>query len=135
MTYLELITDAYRLRNVLDTTQAPDAELGTAALRLLNSLMAELLADGVELQYTPIAYSEVANVLGIPDYALGGITANLSTRVVAGGALTPEVQKQLDDGMATILRKAVNAKLQPPNMRHIPAGDADRGRLGDFLNG
>jgi hypothetical protein len=36
------------------TNQAPDAEQGTSAVRLLNNLMAELLADWVDLQYVPI---------------------------------------------------------------------------------
>lgn len=135
MKYIDLITDAYRLRNVIDTTQAPDAEQGTSAVRLLNNLMAELAADGVELQYVPITYAQVGDELTIPAYANGGITAALALRVVAGGSVTLELQRQYDDGMATILRKAMANALQPPNMQHIPAGEAVKLRLGDFYSG
>lgn len=134
MTYLDLITNAYRLRNVIDTTQAPDAEQGVTAVALLNQLMAELLADGVNLQYVPITFAQVAGTIGLPLYAEGGITAALALRVVAGGAVTPELQIQFDSGMATILRKAMGAELQPPNFDHIPAGSGVR-RRGDFYSG
>lgn len=136
MTYIDLITDAYRLRNVIDTTQAPSAEQGVTAVRLLNSLMAELLADSVNLNYTPITAAQVGDTLGIPSYAEGGITAALALRIVAGGTVTPELQVQYDDGIATIMRKAVAASLQPPNFAHIPAGEGSRGRGGgDFFSG
>lgn len=134
MKYIDLITDAYRLRNVIDMNQAPDAEQGTSAVRLLNNLMAELLADSIELQYVPITYAQVGDELTIPGYANGGITAALALRVVAGGAVTLELQRQYDDGMATIMRKAIANSLQPPNMQHIPTGDADRRALGDFFS-
>lgn len=135
MKYIELITDAYRLRNVIDTTQSPDPEQGVVAVRLLNSLMAELLADSVDLNYVPIAYGDVGNNLTIPAYAEGGITAALALRLVAGGTVTPELQVQYDDGWATILRKAVANSLQPPNMDHLPAGEGSRRRRGDFYSG
>lgn len=135
MKYIDLITDAYRLRNVIDTTQAPDPEQGVVAVRLLNTLMAELLADNVDLQYVPITYAQVGETLSIPTYAEGGITAALALRVVAGGTVTPELQVQYDDGMATILRKAIANALQPPNMAHIPAGEGTRRRRGDFYSG
>jgi hypothetical protein len=135
VTYIELITDAYRLRNVIDTTQAPDAEQGVSAVRLLNGLMAELLADNVDLNYVPISYAQVGETLTIPSYSEGGITAALSLRLTAGGTVTPELQRQYDDGMATILRKALAGSLQPPNMEHIPAGEATRRRRGDFYTG
>lgn len=134
MTYIELITHAYRLRNVIDTTQAPDAEQGVVAVRLLNSLMAELLADSVDLQYVPITYAQVGETLTIPTYAEGGITAALALRLVAGGTVTPELQVQYDDGMATILRKAIANSLQPPNMEHLPPGEGQR-RRGNFFTG
>lgn len=135
MKYIDLITDAYRLRNVIDMNQAPDAEQGTTAVRLLNNLMAELLADSVDLNYVPITYAQAGNELTIPAYANGGITAALAIRVIAGGTVTVELQNQYDDGMATILRKAVANSLQPPNMQHIPIGEGVKRRLGDFFTG
>lgn len=134
MKYIELITDAYRLRNVIDASRVPDAEQGTVGVRLLNALMAELLADSVDLNYIPITYAQVSNDLTIPKHAEGAITAALAVRLVAGAAITPELQAQFDDGMATVLRKAIAAALQPPNMQHIPPGEAVR-RRGDFYSG
>jgi hypothetical protein len=135
MTYLELITDAYRLRNVIDVTQVPDPEQGVVGVRLLNSLMSELLADSVDLNYVPISYAQVAEVLTIPTYAEGGITANLALRIVAGGAVTPELQLQFDSGMATIMRKSIANSLQPPSMQHVPQGEGSKRRIGDFYSG
>lgn len=135
MTYLELITDAYRLRNVIDTTQVPDPEQGVVAVRLLNGLMAELLANNVDLNYVPIAFGQVGDVLTIPTYAEGGITAALAVRITAGGTVTPELQTQLDEGMSTILRKALANSLQPPNFDHVPQGEGTRRRRGDFFTG
>lgn len=135
MKYIDLITDAYRLRNVIDTTQAPDPEQGVSAVRILNSLMAELLADSVDLQYVAITYAQVGDTLTIPTYAEGGITAALALRLAAGGTVTPELQTMYDGGMSTILRKAIEAGLQPPSLQHIPPGDAIRRRVGDFFTG
>jgi hypothetical protein len=96
--------------------------------------MAELLADNVNLQYVPISAAQVGDTIGLPTWAQGGITAALALRLVAGGAVTLELQRQYDDGMATIMRKAMAGLLQPPNMQHIPAGEAIRPR-GDFFTG
>lgn len=134
MKYIELITQAYRLRNVIDATRVPNADQGAAAVLLLNGLMAELLADNVDLQYIPITAAQVGNDLTIPKHAEGGITAALALRISAGGAVTPELQAQYDDGIGTILRKANAALLQPPSMQHIPQGEGVRKRVGDFFN-
>src|SRR5687767_3917875 len=120
MKYIELIIDAYRLRNVIDSNQVPDAEQGVSAVPLPNTLMAELVADDVNLNDVPSQFAEVGETLTIPAYAGGGMTAALALRIIAGGSVTPELQVQYDDGMATILRKSVANSLQPPNMQHIP---------------
>src|SRR5262245_54673389 len=103
MTYLDLITDAYRLRNVIDENEAPSAEQLVEGVRLFNQMMAAWLADGIDLQYIPVAAADIANTLTLPDYAQMGVTANLAVRVVAGGTITPELQAQADTGYQTIL--------------------------------
>lgn len=136
MKYIELITNAFRLRNVIDSSQVPDPEQGASAVMLLNQLMEELRVNGTDLQYIPIPFGQVGNDLTIPKYAEGGITAALAIRIVAGAAITPELQAQHDSGMGTILRKSMTANLQPPSMAHIPAGEAVRRRAGDdFYSG
>lgn len=134
MTYLDLITAAYRLRNVIDENESPSAEQGVAALTTLNQMMAEWEADGVILQYIPIAASDLSADLMIPDYAHSGVTAGLAIRVAAGGAITPELQSQADMGYGTIVRRAVSASLPPANMDHVPAGEASGTRF-SILNG
>lgn len=135
MTYIELITNAYRARNVIDTNQAPDAEQGAAAVTMLNQLMAELAADGVELQYVAISAAQTNNALTIPPYAEGGITAALAARIKASAPLSNELQGQYEDGMGVILRRSANSKLQPPSMAHIPAGSGFNPAVDDFYSG
>lgn len=126
MKYIELITNAYRLRNVIDTTQAPDAEQGVAAVTLLNQIMAELESDGVRLQYAPITFAQVNDTIGIPAYAEGGITALLASRFIAAAPVGEELAKQLKDGMDTIMRQAMKDQLSAVSMDHVPTGEANR---------
>lgn len=127
MTYLELITNSYRLRNVIDENESPSAEQGVAAVTVLNQLMAQLEGDGILLQYAPIAAAGLSDTLTIPRYAEAGITAALAERLVAGAPLSPELQVQLESGMDTILRQATKDQLTANNMAHVPAGEGERG--------
>lgn len=126
MTYLDLITAAYRLRNVIDESETPSAEQGVAAVDVLNEMMAELEADGVNLQYIAITADQVDDDITIPDYARAGVKAGLAIRLAAGGTITPELQSQADMGYSTILRRTVGAQLTPANLDHIPAGAGSR---------
>lgn len=134
MKYIELITNAYRLRNVIDRIQAPSAIQGRDAVLLLNQLMAELKVDGCDLQYIPITVAQQNDDLTIPAWAEGGITAALAVRLAAGAAVTPELTKQLEDGMRTIENKCMHAHFdEPTSFAHVPPGEAQRTR-GDFFN-
>lgn len=126
MTYLDLITDAYRLRNVIDENETPSAEQGVAGARIFNQLMAVWLADGIDLQYIPIEAAGLSDTLTLPDFAEMGVTASLAVRLMQGGPITPELQAQSDSGYDTILREAVKAKLTTQNMEHVPRGEGSR---------
>lgn len=122
MTYLELITRAYRLRNVIDETEQPSAEQGVEGLTSLNQMMAEWLANDINLQYIPVDAAQLADTLTLPDYSLAGVTAQLAIRIVCGSSITPELQTQASDGLATIERKAVQEELGSISLDHISAG-------------
>jgi hypothetical protein len=126
VTYLELITNAYRLRNVIDENDGPSAEQGVAALTILNQMMEEWQASDVCLQYVPIDAADLGTDITIPKYAESGVTAALAIRLVAGGTLTPELQGQFQTGYGVILRKAVQDGLPANKFDHIPAGSARR---------
>lgn len=126
MTYLDLITAAYRLRNVIDENESPSAEQGVAALNALNQMMAEWESEGVCLQYIPIAASELSSDLTLPLYAHAGITAALAVRLVSGGTVTPELRSQVENGYGAIVRRAVQDGLPAQGMQHIPTGEANR---------
>lgn len=126
MTYIELLTNAYRLRNVIDENESPSAEQGVAGLAVLNQLMAELEADNIVLQYAPAQASGLSEQLTIPAYAEAGITAKLAERLVAGAPLSPELEAQLTSGMETILRQATKDQLTANNMAHVPSGEGRR---------
>jgi len=113
------------MRNVIDENAAPSPEQGVTGVTLLNQLMALWLADGINLQYESINAADLQNDINIPEYAEMGVTANLATRLVAGGTLTPELGAMASTGYDTILRIALNAKISEPiSMRHIPKGSA-----------
>ena len=120
MTYLDIITRAYRLRNVIDANEEPNAEQGVEGLNTLNDMMAQWLADGVDLQYIPIEPAALADELTIPDYSRAGVTAHLAIRLAAGAAITPELQAQAESGYTTITNRTVANALGAVRLDHVP---------------
>lgn len=51
---IELITDSLRLVNVIDQNDAPTAEMGESALRMLNQLMRDWEEDGIRLGWVTV---------------------------------------------------------------------------------
>lgn len=54
-TALDMITDAFRIANVIDENETPSAEQGVAALRTLNQMVAQWIADGLGIPWHTIA--------------------------------------------------------------------------------
>jgi hypothetical protein len=91
MTNSDLITGALRLLGVLNEVQVASAEQGTQGLEVLNQIMADWEADGVDLQY----YEQVdlTAQTPVPNHALAGVRHFLAF------ALAPEYGRSVSREM------------------------------------
>lgn len=132
MKYLELITDAFRLRNVIDENEAASPEQAKGALRKLNQMAAVWKANGIDIQY--VAADDLNATLTIPDWAEQGVTGQLAITLAAGGTITPELDKMARDGWAAIQNMTIGKALAVPVDSILPPDESQRQR-GDFYNG
>lgn len=119
MKYLDLVTDALRLRNVVDEDSTPDPGPAQAALRKCNQMFATWRALGINLNY--FSTDKLTDTLTIPEWAEQGATAQLAIRVAAGAAITPELQLMADEGMAAIRTKCL--EMPEADMSGMPRGE------------
>jgi hypothetical protein len=66
-TVIQLLTDALRLVNIINSNQSPSAEQGIQALHVLNEMMADVQADGLQMGWYPIADADIATEAPISD--------------------------------------------------------------------
>lgn len=125
-TNIQLIGDALRLINVINEVETPSAEQGATALRVLNQMMEQWEEEGLKLQY----FKQTSTSADFPcaAYTEPAVTAGLAIRLAPffGASVSPELAAQFDSGYQTILRKAINAALQPVDMSHLPLGEGTR---------
>jgi hypothetical protein len=132
---LDIITDAYRMVNIIPMTAAPGAELGSAGLRRLNSMMAFWSAsDGIDLGW--FSQDDQSATAPLDDGVLEGVTANLAVRFAAtAGVPTPAEVKQIaSETYSALLRVAVVDALEPADMSNMPIGTGYGARW-DIENG
>lgn len=134
MKYLDLITDAYRLRNVLDENETPSPEQAKTGLRRLNQMCAAWKANGLDIQY--FATDKLSDVLTIPDWAEIGVTAQLAVRLPAAAPIDDGLALMAKDGLDTIRSKTTGKAMGQPieSSDVLPCGEGDRG-FGDFWHG
>lgn len=66
-TVIDLITDSLRLIGVINSNQSAPAEAGIQSLHVLNEMMADAQADGVEMGWYPIADADIATIAPLSD--------------------------------------------------------------------
>jgi hypothetical protein len=120
---LDVITDAYRMGNVIPMTQAPGSELGQAALRHLNDMLATWASDGIDLGWFP--QTELADDAPVDDGVIAALKANLALILVGIAGLEPPtwVVRQATKTYDSLLRVAVVDRLEPADMSNMPLGD------------
>ena len=121
-TNLDIITDAYRMVNVIPMTATPDSELGSTALRRLNDMLATWEQDGIDLGWFP--QTDQAAEAPLDDRAIEGVKANLAMILVGVAGLDPPpwVVRQATKTYDTLLRVAVVDQLTSADMSHLPQG-------------
>ncbi len=127
-TNLDIVTDAYRMVNIIPMQSAPSAELGSAGLRRLNSMLAFWASDGIDLGW--FSQDDLTADAPLDDAVLEGVTANLAVRLAgtAGVQAPPEVRQTALDAYSTLLRIAVVDSLEPADMTNLPVGSGGGAR-------
>lgn len=125
---IDIITAAYRKANIIPKTATPSAAQGQIALDDLNRMMWLWEANDINLQW----YTQTDTTTTYPcaEYTQQGVIGSLAVILCAGARIpvSPELAVYTDQGMEAITRKAMNKKLRPVDMSHLPAGSGWRDR-------
>ena len=127
-TNLEVISDALGLLSVLGEGDTATAEQGEHGLRVLNDLMAEWTADGIDVGHFP--QSDVSE-----DFP-ASYTVLLAVKYGLALALAPHYQKPVDVAVGALagkyylrlLRDAVKSKMVESDMTHLPVSEGGSGQ-------
>lgn len=128
MTNSDLIRDALGLISVINESESPSAEQGAHGMRVMNQMLEQWEEDGIKLQY--FEQTDLTADFPCPAYTLVGVTGHLAIRLAPsyGATVSVELGDQADKGFQTILRKAINAKMRPADMSHLPQGEGKSSR-------
>lgn len=87
ITAITMLTDAYRLANIIDQVQAPSAEQSAQGLRILNQMIADWEAGGISLGWHPV--DTVDDVLPLEDADERGVKYNLAVEFCGDYGIEP----------------------------------------------
>ncbi len=129
---IDVVTRALRKINVVPEGVTPSAEQGAACLDQLNSMFPAWEESDIFLQWYP--QTSTADDFPCPDYCIDGVIGSLAIAMAPayGVGVSPELASYMDAGMQIIRRKAMNKKLRPVDLSHLPQGRAGRS---DIFNG
>lgn len=121
----DLIRDSLSLINVLGEGRNATAEQSAHALQVLNHLMADWEADGVELDYYP--QTELSDETPIPDNAVAGVKGFLAAALAPyyGKQLSPEFLATNGKFYARLVRDSVRDSM-PEMSSKLPYGTGQR---------
>lgn len=127
ITNRQLIEDALGALGVLGEGESASDTQGALALRLLNAMLATWQEDGIELQY--FEQPDLSANCPIPPWAVSGVRDSLAIYMAAdfGAPVAEALVARAKSGVETITRHAVQAKMKPADMSHMPQGEAYRG--------
>lgn len=117
-TNLEILTFAFNKVNIIDETQAPSAEQGTLGLTLLNDLMADWAADGVDLGWYP--QTDPSGNAPLQDGDVRGVKYGLTGELAAhfGIQLDAETQANIDSSYTKLVKRT--RPYSEANMSELP---------------
>lgn len=105
LTAIDMITDALRVANIIDENETPSAEQGVAALRSLNQMIAQWIADGVRIPWHVV--DELDDVLPIDIKDQRGIKYSLARELAGeyGVELLPDAQRIAEQTYTGIVKR------------------------------
>jgi hypothetical protein len=128
-TNIDIITDAYRMGNVIGMADTPSAELGEAGLRHLNDMLTAWKADTIDLGW--FTQDDLTADAPLDDSSLAAVKSNLAVLLVGVAGMEPPawVARQATKTYDSLLRIAVSDALEEADMSHMPSGSGRRGRF------
>ena len=123
-TVIDLITDACRLVNLIDENESPPPEMGIKCLHLLNELMADAQADGVQMGWYPIADADISATAPLADEDIRAVKVCLAVEICPYFGVEP--LQQLKDNAADAYTKLVKRKVRyvESDVSFLPQADA-----------
>jgi hypothetical protein len=105
---LQVITDAYRVVNIIDETEAPTAAQANLALSVMNDMLANEAADGLRLGYFP--QTLLSAICPIRDQDAYGVKLMLAKKLALrfGIAITDENMKvEMAESYRQLVKRAI----------------------------
>lgn len=127
----DFFKDALGLIGILAEGETPSAEQGATMLTVLNDMMEDLAADGIDLAFNP--QSSTTDTLSIPE----GHKQTVKYLLAVAAAphfevdIPPVVGSIASNGYNRLLRIAVQSNAQPRDFDHLPLSR----RRSNILNG
>ncbi len=126
ITGIEMVTDALRLANIIDSIQSPNAEQGVTALRTMNQMLAEWEADGIRLGWHVVSALGDTLPLDPPDEK--GVKYNLAVEICGENGIDP-LPRVAEIATATFARFAKSSsQMFVADLSGLPGEDAGVGR-------
>lgn len=122
ITAIAMLTDAYRLANVIDGIESPDAEAGTKGLRALNQLMGQWDRDGINLGWQTV--DDQDDTLPIDPQDERCVLYNLAVELAGayGVEPLPRVQQIASETYGALAK--AHRKYTEATFPQLPASDA-----------
>lgn len=126
ITAIEMVTDALRLANIIDSIQSPNAEQGVTALRTMNQMLAEWEADGIRLGWHVV--SALGDTLPLDPADEKGVKYNLAVEICGENGIDPlpRVAAIATDTFARFSK--TSSQMFGADLSGLPGEDAGVGR-------
>lgn len=132
MTYADFIRDALGMLGILGETETASAEQADHGLRVLNNLVFDWQADGVDIPWATVTSATATMTLHERDQQ--AVLANLALRLAPsyGVALSPALVDTAQNGWNRVLRDSLTRSARVQRMDHLPIGEGYFGVAGSY---
>ena len=132
MTYGDFIRDALGMLGILGETETASAEQAAHGLRVLNNLVFDWQAEGIDIPWA--AYSSPTATMTLHERDQQAVMANLALRLAPsyGVALSPALVDMAQNGWTRVLRDSLTRTARVQRMDHLPIGEGYFGIAGSY---
>jgi hypothetical protein len=132
MTYGDFIRDALGMLGILGETETASAEQAAHGLRVLNNLVFDWQAEGVDIPWA--SYSSPTATMTLHERDQQAVMANLALRLAPsyGVALSPALVDMAQNGWTRVLRDSLTRTARVQRMYHLPISEGYFGVAGSY---